>query len=88
MQHMSHLKYVNETIPYIKKVLKEMKYSDDDLREVMKDEEKFLEFSKLLYSKLPTHLKIKVKEKDFLLLMQEKSKEAMKKKKNKKKVFG
>lgn len=88
MQHMSHLKYVNETIPYIKKVLKEMKYSDDDLREVMKDEEKFLEFSKFLYSKLPTHLKIKVKEKDFLLLMQEKSKEAMKNKKNKKKVFG
>lgn len=88
MQNLGHLKYVNETIPYIKKILKRLKYSDDDLKEIMKDEDKLLEFSKTLYSELPTHLKLKVKESDFIALMEAKSKEQMKKKKNKKKVFG
>lgn len=88
MQNYGHLKYVNETIPYIKKILKKLKYSDEDLKEVMKDEEQLLEFSKTLYVELPVHLKLKVKESDFIALMDAKSKEAMKKKKNKKKVFG
>ncbi len=83
-----HLKYVNETIPYIKKILITLKYSEDDLKEIVKDEEKLNEFSKVLYEKLPVHLKLKVKESDFLNLMAAKSKEVLKKKKNKKKVFG
>lgn len=82
------LKYVNDTIPYIGRIIKKAKYSDDDLKEIMKDEEKLQEFSEFLYKELPMHLKVKIKMEDFVTIMNAKAKEELKKPKNKKLVFG
>lgn len=84
----SSIKHIGEAIPYIRKIMKRLKYMDDDLRDIMKDEAKLIEFSKILYSELPPHLKFKIKEEDFINSMKQKSVEVMKSKKNKKKVFG
>lgn len=81
-------KYISETIPYISRILKKHKYSDDDLREIMQDDEKMDEFSLFLYGELPMHLKVKIRQEDFVMIMKEKAKEQLKKKKNKKLVFG
>lgn len=82
------VKYLNETIPYISRILKKAKYSDEDLKEIVKDEEKMQDFAEFLYKELPTHLKVKIKMEDFVLMMKEKAKEELKKPKNKKMVFG
>ena len=88
LQSFGNLKHINETIPYIKRILKKLNYSDEHLKLVMTDSEETKSFAHILYEELPTHLKLKVKEADFVRLMEEKAKEQMKKKKNKKKVFG
>lgn len=85
---MQKIKYMNDAVPYVKKILKKHKYSDDDLREILKDENKLQEFSEFLYGELPTHLKVQIRLEDFVVMMKEKTKQELKKKKNKKKVYG
>lgn len=82
------MKYMNDAIPYIKRILNKSTYTEEDIREIMKDEEKMNEFSIFMYGELPPHLKMKIKEKDFVNLMNEESKQQLKKTKNKRLVFG
>lgn len=82
------IKFMGDTIPYIKRILEKSDHTEESLRDIMKDEEKMTEFSKFLYQELPVHLKIKVKEEMFLNMMLEESRTQLKKKKNKRLVFG
>lgn len=82
------VKFMGDTIPYIKRILEKSSHTEDSLREIMKDEEKMIDFSKFLYAELPVHLKMKIREDMFINMMQEEAKNQLKKKKNKKLVFG
>lgn len=85
---MQSIKYMNDAIPYIKRILNKSEYTEEEIREIMKDEEKMEEFSKFMYSELPVHLKMKIKEDVFIQLMKEENKKQLKKPKNKRLVFG
>jgi len=74
-----------EMIPQIKKRLK--KYSDEEMREAMKDDEKMQVLANDLYEHLPSYIKIKVKEEDFLKFIISNKQKLMKKKGAKKKVY-
>lgn len=80
-------KYMQDTIPYISRIMKKKKYTSDQLREILKDEEKNEKFVKYLYSELPVHLKLKIKEDVFVNMYLAESKNALKNKKNKKKIY-
>lgn len=82
------MKFMGDTIPYIKRIINKSEHTEDSLREIMKDENKMVEFSEFLYSELPTHLKMKVKQDMFVNMMLEESRNQLKKKKNKRLVFG
>ncbi len=88
IMNMQAMKYMNDAIPYIKKILNKSDYTEEELREIMKEEDKMKEFSAFMYAELPVHLKMKIKEDDFVNMMQEESKQQLKKSKNKRLVFG
>ena len=79
------IKMAGEMIPHIKKRLK--KYSDEEMREAMKDDEKMQVLANDLYEHLPSYIKIKVKEDDFLKFIISNKQKLMKKKGVKKKVY-
>lgn len=79
------VKMASEMIPHIKKRLK--KYDDEEMREAMKDDSKMEDLANDLYEHLPSYIKIKVKQDDFLKFITANKQKLMKKKSAKKKVY-
>ncbi len=79
------IKMAGEMIPHIKKRLK--KYNDEEMREAMKDDEKMQILANDLYNHLPSYIKIKIKQDDFLKFIIANKQKLMKKKGAKKKVY-
>jgi hypothetical protein len=80
------IKMASEMIPHIKKRLK--KYNEEEMREAMKDDEKMNKLAEDLYQHLPSYIKIKVKEDEFLKFIIANKQKLMKRKSAKKKVYG
>ena len=79
------IKMASEMIPHIKKRLK--KYNDEEMREAMKDDEKMEVLASDLYAHLPSYIKIKVKQDEFLKFIISNKQKLMKSKSAKKKVY-
>lgn len=81
-------KYGSEIASYLKKILKELNYDEEELRDFMQTEEKRLELINIIYKNFPTHLKLKVSKETFEPIIIDAMEKQLKKKKNKKLVFG
>lgn len=79
------IRMASQMIPHIKRRLK--KYSDEEMRESMKDDDKMNNLADDLYEHMPTHIKLKVKKEDFMKFIFANKQKLMKKKSAQKKVY-
>ena len=87
MNIMQATKHMNEAIPFISRILKKNKFSNEQLREILLNDNKNENFIRFLYSELPTHVRLKIKEDVFVSMYLTESIKSIKNKKNKKKIF-